>query len=165
MSSDFDQFAKELQKKIIEDMRRIYSEKVIDHFSNPRNVGEIERADGHGKVTGLCGDTMEIYLRIRDNRVMDAKFMTDGCGPSIVCGSMVTELAIGKSVKEALQITKEKVLESLGGLPESDTHCAVLTTDTLHKALMDYLALGKQSRKKRSVKLLYPKLRRTEWNL
>jgi len=135
MSSNLDQFVDKLQKMIIEDMRRIYSEKVIDHFLSPRNVGGIERADGYGKITGPCGDTMETYLRIKDNRVTDAKFMTDGYGSSIVCGSVVTELAIGKSIEEALQINKERVLESLGGLPESDTHCAVLAADTSHKAL------------------------------
>jgi nitrogen fixation NifU-like protein len=139
MSPDFDQFADQLQEAIFEEMRRDYSEQVIELFLNPRNLGNIEDANGHGRVTGSCGDTMEIFLKIRDNSIEDAKFITDGCGPSLVCGSKVTELAKGRHPRDGLKITAEKVLDELGGLPEADQHCARLAADTLHAAIFFYL--------------------------
>ena len=137
MASDFD----ELEEEILADMRRTYPEGVIDHFLNPKNLGEIPDADGFGTVTGPCGDTMEIYLRVRGNRVINATFWTDGCGPSIACGSITTELAKGKTVTEALKLTQEDILSSLGGLPEENRHCALLAANTLREAITDYLAL------------------------
>lgn len=148
MASDFDQAFKELEEIIMEDIRRTYSEKVIEHFQNPRNIGEIENADGFGKVTGPCGDTMQIYLKMENSKIMEAKFMTDGCGTTIVCGSVVTELTKGKSIEEALKITKDGILDSLDGLPESDVHCSVLAANTLHEAIRDYLSLRKEPWKK-----------------
>ena len=139
MSSDFDQFADQLEAAIMEEMRRDYSKKVIELFLNPKNLGRMEGAEGHGRVTGSCGDTMEIFLKIRDNSIEDAKFITDGCGPSLVCGSTVTELAKGRHPRDGLKITAEKVLEELGGLPEADQHCAKLSADTLHAAIFFYL--------------------------
>ena len=144
MTSDF----KELEELVMEDMRRVYSEQVIDHFQNPRNLGEIPDADGVGRVTGSCGDTMEIYLRVRGDRIIDANFWTDGCGTSIVSGSMTTELAKGKSIAEARSITKDVILNSLGGLPEESEHCALLAADTLREAVRDYMALKKEPWKK-----------------
>jgi nitrogen fixation NifU-like protein len=144
MASDF----KELEEMVIEDLRRVYSAQVIDHFQNPRNVGEIPDADGVGRVTGSCGDTMEIYLRVRGDRIIDANFWTDGCGTSIVSGSMTTELAKGKSIAEAWGITKDVILSSLGGLPEESEHCALLAADTLRAAVRDYMALKKEPWKK-----------------
>ena len=140
MAQEFDDRFKELEQSVAEDMREVYSEKTIDHFLNPRNLGEIIAPDGFGRVTGPCGDTMEIYLKVRDGRVINASFWTDGCGPSIASGSMVTELAKGKRILEALKITQDDVLDALGGLPEESLHCALLAADTLKEAIKDYLA-------------------------
>jgi nitrogen fixation NifU-like protein len=129
----------ELEEMVMADMRRIYSEKVIDHFLNPRNLGEMQNADGFGRVTGPCGDTMQIYLKVRDGRIGDAKFITDGCGTSIASGSIVTEMVKGKGIAEARRITQDDVLNALGGLPEESVHCALLAADTLREAVKDYL--------------------------
>jgi len=134
VSSGSDPF-EELEKSVMEDMRKTYSEKVIDHFLNPRNLGELGDADGFGKVTGPCGDTMQICLRVKDGRITDATFMTDGCGTTIACGSMTTELAKGKAVTEALRITQDGILKSLDSLPEDDIHCSLLAANTLREAL------------------------------
>jgi nitrogen fixation NifU-like protein len=138
MSSDFDQFADQLQAAIMEEMRWDYSEKVIELFLNPRNLGKMDAADSHGKVRGSCGDTMEIFLKIKDDKIVDATFITDGCGPSIVCGSTVTELVKGRHTRDAVEINAEKILDELGGLPEADQHCAKLAADTLHDAIFNY---------------------------
>jgi nitrogen fixation NifU-like protein len=137
MDEDF----KQLEELVMADMRETYAEEVIDHFLNPRNLGEIPNPDGFARVTGPCGDTMEIRLRVRNDAVYHATFWTDGCGPSIACGSMTTELAKGKSIGEALGITQEDILSSLGGLPEESQHCALLASNTLKAALRDYLSL------------------------
>lgn len=139
MDKDLDQVAQEIQKAILDDARRIYSEKVIDHFLHPRNVGGIKDADGFGKIKGPCGDTMYIYLRIDGQGISDAKFMTDGCGTTIVCGSVVTDMVKGKEFKEASKIRHTHVLEVLGGLPDADVHCSVLAVDTLRAAIKNYL--------------------------
>jgi nitrogen fixation NifU-like protein len=144
MAEEFDDSFKELEQSVMEDMKRVYSEKTIDHFLNPRNLGEIPAPDGFGRVTGSCGDTMEIYLKVRDDRVINASFWTDGCGPSIASGSMITELARGKSVLEAQKITQQDILDALGGLPEDSVHCALLAADTLKEAIKDYLAFKKE---------------------
>jgi len=143
VSSEFDPF-EELEKSVMEDMRKTYSEKVIDHFLNPRNLGELEDADGFGKVTGPSGDTMQICLRVKDGKITDATFMTDGCGTTIACGSMTTELAKGKVVTEALRITQDDILNNLDGLPESDIHCSLLAANTLKEALRNYVSLRKE---------------------
>ncbi len=139
MGEEFDSSFKELEQTVMEDMKQIYSEKTIDHFLNPRNLGQIPTPDGFGRIIGGCGDTMEIYLKVRDDRVTNASFWTDGCGPSIASGSMVTELAKGKSVPEAQNITQQDILGALGGLPEESTHCALLAANTLREAIKDYL--------------------------
>ena len=116
-----------------------YNDKVMDHFSNPRNVGTIEDASGVGTVgNAQCGDIMKVYLKIEDNTILDAKFKTFGCGAAVATSSMATEMVIGKTVEEALQITNKKVLESLGGLPQAKVHCSVLAEEALHAALWDY---------------------------
>jgi len=148
MASKFDDPFKELEETVIEDMKKVYSEKTIDHFLNPRNLGEIQAPDGFGRVTGPCGDSMEMYLRTRDGRVTNASFWTDGCGPSIASGSMVTELVKGKSVADAQRITQNDVLNALGGLPEESLHCALLAANTLKEAIRDYLAFEKEPWKK-----------------
>ena len=139
MSSNFDQFVDELDKAVMEEMRRDYSAKVVKIFLNPANVGKMENPDDYGKVKGSCGDTMEIFLKIDKELITNASFITDGCGPSLVCGSMVTQLIKGKYIYEAGEITAEKMLDELGGLPEADQHCARLAADTLHEAISNYL--------------------------
>ena len=148
MAEKFDDPFKELEQSIMEDMKMTYSEKTIDHFLNPRNLGEIPAPDGVGKITGPHGSTMEIYLKVRDGRVMNASFWTDGCGCSIASGSMVTELAKGKSVLEAQKITQQDILDALGGLPEDSLHNALLAANTLKGAIKDYLAFNKEPRKR-----------------
>jgi len=143
MSSEFESF-EELEKFVMEDMRRTYSEKVIDHFLNPRNLGEFADAGGFGKVTGPCGDTMQICLRVKDGKIADAKFATDGCGTTIACGSITTEMVKGKATTEALRVTQDDILNNLGGLPEPDVHCSLLAADTLKETLRDYLSLQKE---------------------
>ncbi len=116
-----------------------YTEKVMDHFMNPRNVGEIKDADGVGTVGNpACGDIMQMYLKIEDNVIVDAKFKTFGCGAAIATSSMATELIIGKTIEEALKLTNEQVTNALGGLPKVKRHCSVLAEQALHSALDDY---------------------------
>ena len=116
-----------------------YSEKVIDHFTNPRNVGQIENASGVGTVVNAkCGDIIRIYLDIQDGVIKDAKFKTFGCGAAVATSSMATELIIGKTVEEALKVTNEAVMEALNGLPPVKVHCSVLAEEAIHAALKDY---------------------------
>lgn len=116
-----------------------YSEKVMDHFSNPRNVGEIEDADGVGTVgNAKCGDIMRIYLDIDGDIIKDAKFKTFGCGAAVATSSMATELIIGKTVQEALKVTNKAVMEALDGLPPVKIHCSLLAEEAIHAALWDY---------------------------
>ncbi len=126
------------------EMRKIYSETAIDHSMNPRNVGDIENADGFAKVTGPCGDTMQIWLKVKDNTISDARFLTDGCGTTIAAGSMVTEMARGKKVAQVQKISQQDVLSALGGLPEESEHCALLAANTLKEAVKNYLDLKKE---------------------
>lgn len=117
----------------------LYSEKVMDHFTNPRNVGEIENASGVGTVgNAKCGDIMKVYLDIQDGVVKDAKFKTFGCGAAVATSSMATELVIGKTVEEAIGITNKAVMEALDGLPPIKVHCSCLAEEALHAALWDY---------------------------
>jgi len=117
----------------------MYSEKVLDHFKNPRNVGEIEEADGVGTVGNpVCGDMMSIYIKVKDDRIDDVKFKTFGCGAAIATTSMTTELAKGKTLDEAMEITRQDVADELGGLPPVKMHCSNLAADALHEAVKDY---------------------------
>ncbi|HBR03339.1 MAG TPA: Fe-S cluster assembly scaffold protein NifU [Ruminiclostridium sp.] len=117
----------------------MYSEKVMDHFSHPRNVGEIEDADGVGQVgNAKCGDIMKMYLKIEDGIIKDAKFKTFGCGAAVATSSMATEMLIGKTVKEAEQISNKAVMEALDGLPPVKVHCSVLAEEAIAAALKDY---------------------------
>ncbi len=116
-----------------------YSEKVMDHFANPRNVGEIKDASGVGEVGNpVCGDMMKFYIKVKDNKIEDVKFKTFGCGAAIAVSSMVSEMAIGKTIEEALAITNAAVAKELGGLPPNKMHCSNLGADALHKAIEDY---------------------------
>ncbi len=116
-----------------------YSDKVMDHFMHPRNMGEIEDPSGVGEVGNpACGDVMRLYLKIEDGKIVDAKFKTFGCGAAIASSSMTTELIKGKSIDEALEISNKAVAEALGGLPPAKEHCSVLAEDALRAALEDY---------------------------
>ncbi|NMB07451.1 MAG: Fe-S cluster assembly scaffold protein NifU [Tissierellia bacterium] len=117
----------------------MYSEKVMEHFRNPRNVGEIENADGIGEVGNpKCGDIMKMYLKIEDDTIVDVKFKTFGCGSAIASSSMATELIKGKTIKEAMEITNKAVAEALDGLPPIKMHCSVLAEQAIKSALLDY---------------------------
>ena len=117
----------------------MYSDLVMDHFTNPRNVGEINEADGVGEVGNpTCGDIMRIYLKVKDNIIEDVKFKTFGCGAAVATSSITTELVKGKTIEEALELTNQKVAEALGGLPPAKMHCSNLAADALHKAIEDY---------------------------
>ncbi|MGQ9678613.1 MAG: Fe-S cluster assembly scaffold protein NifU [bacterium] len=118
----------------------MYSEKVMEHFRNPRNVGEIENADGVGEVGNpVCGDMMTFYIKVENGVLTDVKFKTFGCGAAIAVSSMVSEMAKGKTIEEALKITNEAVAAQLGGLPPNKLHCSNLGADALHAAIKDYL--------------------------
>lgn len=117
-----------------------YSEKVMEHFRNPRNVGEIPDADGIGNVGNpICGDIMRLYIKVKDSVIVDAKFKTYGCGAAIATSSMVTELVKGKTVDESLRISNRAVAEALGGLPPIKMHCSLLAEEALKSAIDDYL--------------------------
>ena len=117
----------------------LYTETVMDHFTHPRNVGEIPDADGVGEVgNAKCGDIMKMYLKIKDDRIEDVKFETFGCGSAIASSSMATELIKGKTIEEALAVTNKQVTDSLGGLPEVKLHCSVLAEEAVKSAVQDY---------------------------
>ena len=125
----------------------MYSEKVMEHFANPHNVGEIPDADGIGKVGNpQCGDVMWLYIKVKDGVITDIKFKTFGCGAAIATSSMITELARGKTLEEAKKISRQDVASELGGLPPVKMHCSNLAADALHEAIKDYEA--KQAAKK-----------------
>lgn len=141
-----------VEKKFILNMHGGYSETVIDHARSPRNVGNIPQCDGFGQGTGECGDTLGIWLSVKNDRITNATFWTDGCGSSIACGSITTELAKGCSVAEAKKINRDTILNALDGLPEDHVHCAVLAADTLAVAIKDYTELSKFPWKKAYLK-------------
>ncbi len=119
----------------------MYNDKVMDHFTNPRNVGEIQEADGAGQVGNpVCGDVMRITIKVQDGRIADIKFRTFGCGAAIATSSMVTELVKGMTLDDALKVSNKAVAEALGGLPTPKMHCSNLAADALHKAIEDYRA-------------------------
>jgi len=119
----------------------VYSEKVMDHFANPRNVGEIPDADGIGKVGNpQCGDVMWLYIKVKDDIITDIKFKTFGCGAAIATSSMITEMARGKTLEEAKRISRQDVADSLDGLPPQKLHCSNLAADALREAIKDYEA-------------------------
>ena len=125
----------------------LYSEKVMDHFRNPRNVGVIEDANGIGEVgNAKCGDIMKMYLKIDDDTITDVKFETFGCGSAIASSSMATELIKGRSVSEAMALTNQAVAEALDGLPDYKMHCSVLAEEAIQKALEDYYSRRDQTK-------------------
>jgi len=123
-----------------------YSEKVMEHFQNPRNVGEIKDADGVGEVGNpVCGDLMTFYIKVKDDKIEDVKYKTFGCGAAIAVSSMVSDMAKGKTLDEAMKITNELVAKELGGLPPNKLHCSNLGADALHSAIEDYRKKQKKS--------------------
>jgi nitrogen fixation NifU-like protein len=127
----------------------VYSEKVMEHFTNPRNVGEIDDPDGVGEEGNpVCGDMMTFYIKVKDNRLEDVKFKTFGCGAAIAVSSMVSEMAKGKTLEEAMKITPKSVADELEGLPKNKFHCSNLGAQALNKAITDYLSKKKGGGKK-----------------
>jgi len=132
------------------DTKSPYGEKVMDHFRNPRNVGEMDNPDGIGHVGNpVCGDIMELYIKVKDGVIEDAKFKTFGCGAAIATSSMVTEMVKGKTIEEALKISNKAVAEALGGLPPVKMHCSVLAEEALTSAIDDYMNKIKQGERKK----------------
>ncbi len=142
---DIDRVVEEIQAAIIEDSKKAYSEKVVDYWLNPRNFGKMDNPDGLGKVSGPCGDSMEMFIMVNGEEIADVCFVTDGCGPSIAAGGMATELAKGIDIDSARHINQEVILDALGGLPEESMHCALLASSTLQKAIDDYFSRKTQS--------------------
>jgi len=132
----------EIQRQIIEDERATYSQKVIEEYYNPKNLGRMSAPDVVGIVHGWCGDTMEIYLRMNGSRIEGATFMTDGCGPTVACGSKLTTMVRGMSLDEARQVTQDDLVAALDGLPEESVHCAELAVSTLREAIANRHAEG-----------------------
>jgi nitrogen fixation NifU-like protein len=139
MTDELDNFARELQDQINEETREAYGQVAYERWLKPLYVGVMSDPDGYGRVTGTCGDTMEIYLSFEKGRVKEATFQTNGCGSSTVCGSFAAELAHGQGTEEITEVTGEMILKILGGLPEEDRHCAFLAAETLQEALDDYM--------------------------
>lgn len=134
MSSKWDDLVREIEGEIWAD----FSETVKEHANNPRNLGIMEKASSGASVTGQCGDTIKIWLGVEDDVIEKISFWTDGCGTTVAAGSMVTDLAKGKGLEEALKITGLEVLDKLGGLPDDSVHCAILATNALHEAIKNY---------------------------
>ena len=146
---DLEKFAQALQEQILAQARLEYSEAVIERWINPRNMGTLENPDGYGKVTGICGDTIEIFLRMRDDIIAEATWITDGCGATVSCATMATELVKGKTFTQALAaVSANEIIKRLGGLPEAHLHCAQLASESLRSALADFLHQQKSPWKK-----------------
>jgi len=125
-----------------------YTDEVIEHFRHPRNVGVIEDADGVGKVTSpVCGDIMELYIKVKDDRIIDVKFQTFGCAAAVASSSVLTEIIKGTTIQEALSITNKRITKALGGLPKEKIHCSVLAEDGVKSAIEDYLEKSKNRNK------------------
>ena len=147
MNNSFNEFARNLQQQIYSEVKETYGIKALERWKNPKYMGVMEKPDGYARVTGVCGDTMEVYLRFRDDRVEEALYRTDGCGSSRACGSIAAEMSIGKTPDEMLDISGEAILERLGPFPEEERHCAFLAAETLQEALHEYML--KQTSRKR----------------
>ena len=137
-SSELDRLAESIMAVMEVEDSKIYSKEVIDEFRNPVNVGIISTPDGAGIADGLCNDTMEITLRVRDGTIIECLFFTDGCGASIACGSRLTRMAIGRSMGSALDIQPQELVDALGGLPDDHKHCASLAVIALKNAIRDF---------------------------
>ncbi len=151
MNDELDRFVEQLQDKIYEETRVEFGEKAYHRWRHPKYVGKMDLPDGHARITGTCGDTIEIFLRFKDNRVTAASFLTDGCGSSLVCGSYAAELATGKSPEELADISGKTILDILGGLPEDYEHCAFLAAEALRQAVYDYTGRQKATEPKNAI--------------
>ena len=138
MATDLNRAMEELQQEVIEQARALYSDRVIQEIYSPKNLGRMRDPDTHGLVHGWCGDTMEFYLRLDGERIENATFVTDGRGPTVACGSMLTTMVQGMSLEEASEVRPKDLLEALDGLPEESTHCADLAVSTLQNALLNW---------------------------
>ena len=136
-ANDLDRLVAALQAALLERQQALFSAKVLAEARQPQNMGVMDEADGYGLVFGSCGDTMEFFVRLNGGRIEEVSFMTDGCGPTVACGSMVTQMAQGKSLAEAAAIEAAEVILALDGLPPEHVHCATLAVSTLHQALAD----------------------------
>jgi len=145
LANDLDDFVQDLQNQIYDETRESYGDVAFERWLHPLYMGTIENPDGFGQLTGSCGDTMQIFLKLQNNHVTEASFQTDGCGSSSVCGSFAAEMALGKTPDEILEITGDVILKKLGGLPKEEEHCAFLAGETLQEALNDYMI--KQTRR------------------
>jgi nitrogen fixation NifU-like protein len=143
----FDLFIKSLQEQIFEDTKRAYGEAGFQRWRNPIYQGRMKNPDAHAKITGQCGDTMEIFFKLKSDRVIDASFVTDGCGSSTVCGSFAVEMALQKNPDELTDITGEAILKQIGMFPKDDEHCAYLVAETLQKSLQIYMRMQTASAK------------------
>jgi len=141
-----DRLAADIQRLLEEEALTVFSRKVIDEFNDPSNVGRMIGPDGFSVITGPCGDTMEFYMKVEDESIVEISFMTDGCGSTIACGSMLTRLAKGKSLEEALKITDPVLIEALDGLPPENVHCAKLAVDSLKACITDHLSGKREDR-------------------
>jgi nitrogen fixation NifU-like protein len=144
MPDEFD----ELEKEILEAMKKIYSETVIDHAMNPRNAKQIQNPDGFGSATSDCGETIEIRFKAKDSKITDAAFWTNGCSATVSCGSMASELIRGEDISQALAISQSDIIKALDGLPEGNYHCALLAANAVKAAVLDYMAIRKEPWKK-----------------
>jgi len=148
-NEDLEKFAQELQAQILVQAKERYTQIVIDLWQNPRNFRRIDSPDGYARVKGPCGDTMEMFLKMKDKRIFECTFNTDGCATTLACGSVATELAKNKTFIQALaSVGADAILKKLGGLPKEDIHCAQLAAETLRKALADQLYQKKNPWKK-----------------
>jgi len=145
MNDSFDDFIESLQEQVYDETREAYGEIAFQRWLKPLYAGGMDDADGHGRVTGSCGDTIELFLRFHDDRVKEASFLTDGCGSSMVCGSFAAELAFGKTPEELADITGYTILDILKTFPEEDLHCAHLAAESLQEALTDYMKKNRSS--------------------
>ena len=150
MGESMDDFVQKLQKQIIVEIKESFGEKAYHRWLNIVHMESMKDPDGYACLRGMCGDTMEIFLRFEKDKVKKASFQTNGCGSSQVCGSVAAELALGKSPDELLDITGDVIMEELGGLPKDDAHCAFLAAETLQEALSDFMA--KRVKKKPEVR-------------
>lgn len=139
MSDHFDAFVDTLQEQIFDETKEAFGEAGFQRWRKPLYKGKLENPDAYGRITGRCGDTMEIYLKFKNDRVSEASYVSDGCGSSTVCGSFTAEMAIGKNPDELSEITGEIVLQKIGRFPKEDEHCAFLAAETLQEALHSYL--------------------------
>lgn len=137
--SKLDKMVEDIQNELDSEAETTFSKKVLNECRNPRNIGRMKDPDAVGIITGPCGDTMEFYLRVTGKKITEIQFMTDGCAPTIACGSMLTKIIKDKTFRDVSGITNQDLIKALDGLPEENSHCAKLAVDTVHKAIENYL--------------------------